>query len=214
MSAISIRRLLTGNVHSTVYPNGPAGTLFPGDAEFNTNERPTYINWKDFAPRFGLVWDPKGDGKMSVRASWGMFYDLPFTIEFYAYATGPPWGGGITITQPPGGFSNPWQGFPGGNPYPLQLSPSYQFPQSGTYLTSPLNIHPTYVEQWNLTLQRQLGTNWLVSASYIGNDAVHLWASQALDPASTFRETASRASTASRPRAPVQRQGTWLRAAF
>jgi len=168
------------NVHSTVYPNGPAGTFFPGDSQFNTNERPAYIDWKDVAPRIGAVWDPKGDGKMSVRASWGMFYDRPFTIQFYDYATGPPAGGGITITQPPGGFSNPWQGF--GNPYPLQLTPSYQFPQNGTYITSPLNVHATYVEQWNLTLQRQFGANWLVSASYIGNDAVHLWSSQALDP--------------------------------
>ena len=172
-----------GNVHSTVYPNGPAGTFFPGDSQFNTNERPAYIDWKNVAPRIGMVWDPKGDGKMTVRASWGMFYDRPFTIQFYDYATGPPAGGGITLTQPPGGFTNPWQGFPGGNPYPLNLTPSYQFPQSGTYITSPLNIHATYVEQWNLTIQRQLAANWLVSASYIGNDAVHLWDSQALDGA-------------------------------
>ena len=171
------------NVHSTVYPNGPAGTFFPGDSQFNTNQRPAYIDWKSVAPRIGMVWDPKGDGKMTIRASWGMFYDRPFTIQFYAYATGPPAGGGITITQPPGGYTNPWLGFPGGNPYPLNLTSNYVFPNSGTYITSPLHIHPTYVDQWNLTLQRQLGTNWLVSASYIGSDAVHLWDSQALDPA-------------------------------
>jgi hypothetical protein len=94
------------NVHSAIYPNAPAGTIFPGDAEFDTNRRPSNIAWKDFAPRFGMVWGPKGDGKMTVRASWGMFYDLPYTIEFYNYATAPPWGGGITLVQPPGGYSN------------------------------------------------------------------------------------------------------------
>jgi len=171
------------NVHSKIYPNAPAGTFFPGDVGFDTNKRPTNIDWKSSAPRFGLVWDPKGDGKMTVRASWGMFYDRPFTISYYAYATGPPWGGGITITQPPGGFSNPWQGYPGGNPFPVTLSPNFVFPTSATYLTAPLNIHPTYVEQWNLTIQRQLGTNWLLSASYLGNGAVHLWSSAQQTPA-------------------------------
>jgi len=170
-------------VHSVVYPNGPVGTLFPGDAGFDTNDRPTHIDWKDFAPRFGLVWDPKGDGKMSVRASWGMFYDLPFTIEYYAYATGPPWGGGVVLTEPTGGFTNPWQGYPGGNPFPLVVGPNITFPTSATYLTQPLNIRPTYVETWNLTIQRQLGKNWLLSASYIGDDAVHLWDSTQVDPA-------------------------------
>jgi len=171
------------NVISTVYPHAPAGTLFPGDVGFDTNKRPAQVAWKDFAPRFGLVWDPKGNGKMTVRASWGIFYDLPYTIQFYNYATAPPWGGGITLVQPPGGYSNPWQGYPGGNPFPATLGPNSLFPTSGTYLTSPLNLHATYVEQWNLTIQRQVGANWLVSASYLGNNALHVWSSQAQDAA-------------------------------
>jgi Carboxypeptidase regulatory-like domain len=31
----------------------------------------------NFQPRIGLAWDPKGDGKTVVRASFGMFYDHP-----------------------------------------------------------------------------------------------------------------------------------------
>ena len=45
------------NVHSAIYHNAPAGTLFPGDAGFDTNDRPTYIDWKSTAPRIGLVCD-------------------------------------------------------------------------------------------------------------------------------------------------------------
>ena len=35
------------------------------------------IDKNNIQPRFGLAWDPKGDGKTVVRASFGMFYDHP-----------------------------------------------------------------------------------------------------------------------------------------
>src|SRR5439155_6741089 len=34
-----------------------------------------YNRYNIFTPRLGLAWDPKGDGKMSVRASAGIFTD-------------------------------------------------------------------------------------------------------------------------------------------
>ncbi len=59
--------LFNQNVHSTIYPNAPAGLEFPGDAGFNTARRPSNTHLNDFAPRLGMVWDPKGDGRMTIH---------------------------------------------------------------------------------------------------------------------------------------------------
>jgi len=112
-----------------------------------------------------------------------MFYDMPVTLFYDGYGGVPPWGPSVTITTPTGGFQNPWLGYPGGNPFPIQLSKNVAFPSSGNYLTVPLNVHNTYLEQWNLSIQRQLGKDWLASASYLGNNTIHMWAAVNLNPA-------------------------------
>jgi hypothetical protein len=168
-------------VHSTVYPNAPAGVEFPGDPGFNTNNRPSNTHLNDFAPRLGIVWDPKGDGRMTIRASWGIFYELPHTLFAYGFSQAPPWGESINRTNVL--FGDPWgpgqnnsAPFPGGDPFPINLNKNFVFPIPGTYTTYPLDVKPTYLEQWNFSLQKQIGANWLLSASYLGNNTIHLWA--------------------------------------
>jgi hypothetical protein len=171
------------NVHSAVFPNAPAGTLYPGDPEFDTGGRPNQTSWLNFAPRFSLAWDPKGDGKTLIRASWGMFYDMPHTLFYYNYATEPLWGSSITLINPQGGFANPWLGYPGGNPFPTTQNRNTPYPTAGYYESVPLHVRNTYVEQWNLTIQKQVTTSWLLKASYLGNNTIHLWTDQELNPA-------------------------------
>lgn len=159
---------------SSVLPNAPAGMIFGGDTGLPKNQY-SQNKLANFDPRIGIVWDPKGDGRMSIRAGYGIFYDFP-SFAFDQFGFSPPWGANLTITNP-ASFANPWGNFPGGSPFPLGPANTYKFPQGNAQLTYgyPLNLQPTYIEQYNLTIQKQVGSNWLVSASYSGNVTRHLW---------------------------------------
>src|SRR5215831_6627497 len=172
-----INRFKAG-VKSTVMPGAPAGLLFPGDPGYPGSSN-TNGNWHLFAPRAGVVWDPKGDGKMSVRASYGLFFDTPQLFFFTRVANNPPWGAQVSLTNPAGGFSDPYAGQPGGNPFP---GGSF-FPLNGVYVTAPLSVKPMYLEQWNFGVQRELGANTVVSAMYLGHNTVHMPTGTELNPA-------------------------------
>jgi hypothetical protein len=178
----SLPAFIAGQKTST-YLNAPPGLLYHGDPGIPA----AYANgsYVDFAPRFGLAWDPTGTGKQSIRASYGIFFDTPLSYTDKDFAAAPPWASTITLTAPAGGFANPFLGYPGGNPFPGAFPPTKDvaFNPLGTYTSLPLNLHHTYMQQWDLSLQRQLGSNWLVSASYVGNKAVHLRAAYEQNPA-------------------------------
>src|SRR6185503_14872383 len=100
------------------------------------------------------------------------------------FSNNPPWGAQITISNPAGGFTDPYLGYPGGNPFPA-LNTNWQtaaFPAFGVYVNSPLDLQPTSLQQWNLSVQREMG-GWLLAASYLGNRSTHLWRVLELNPA-------------------------------
>jgi carboxypeptidase family protein len=175
--------LFDQGIRSQIYGNAPAGLIFPGDPGY-PGQSVNFGRRKQFAPRLGLVWDPQGNGQMTLRASYGIFYDTPHLFFNTRFANNPPWGAQITLSNPAGGLTNPWLTYPGGNPFPTltAVSPNSQFPFFGIYVNAPLQLKPTYLQQWNLSIQRQVG-EWLFSASYLGNKSTHLWTGQELNPA-------------------------------
>jgi len=85
-------------IHSTMFKNAPAGLLYPGDPGIpdNTTFGPNYY-LKRFVPRLGLAWDPKGDGQMTVRGSYGLFWDYPHMYAYGDTRDEPPFGGQVTV---------------------------------------------------------------------------------------------------------------------
>jgi hypothetical protein len=174
--------LFAQGVKSKVYVNGPAGLMFPGDLGFPGMSN-VFAQKADFTPRVGIVFDPKGDGRMTIRASYGTFYDTPQLFFYTRFANNPPWGAQISL--PSTNFTTPWATYPGGDPFPAlnAVAKNMQFPLAGVYVNMPLHVKPPYVQQWNLSIQRQIGANLLLSASYFGNTATHFWTGTEANPA-------------------------------
>jgi hypothetical protein len=182
---------------SKVFQNAPPGMFFTGDP--GMPDAGTNRHLANFAPRLGLIWDPSGNGRMTVRASYGLYYDLPDMQYFDRFGFGPPWASTITIVSPQGGFTNPYLGLPGGNPFPQPIPPKADafFPPGAQFVGLPLNLRPTYMQQWNFTVERQVGTDWLLSASYLGNKSSHRWDDTQADP-SVYLPGATTGNTAAR----------------
>ena len=158
-------------IRSTVYPSAPAGLYFPGDPGFPEHGA-TAAKLHYFAPRAGLAWDVRGDGRTSVRASYGIAFDFSGAQTYGGSSSAPPWGFNTTVNSVD--FANPWASFPGGNPFPYtRLS---KFPNFSDYYYVPnFTASSPRVHTWNLSLQRQIPGSFLVSASYLGNQAFHTW---------------------------------------
>jgi carboxypeptidase family protein len=177
----------TAGNHSTKFQNAPPGVFFPGDTIPQHGAVPaagTQHRLWDFAPRIGIAWDPTGSGRWSVRTSYGVFFADPEVAFFETYSYIAPYGNQISLVSPKGGFSSPYAAIPGGDPFPLPYPPPSNIPfvAAGEFFTLPLQLHPPNTQQWNLSVQRQLGANLLVTASYLGNKSTHRWLGIQLDP--------------------------------
>ena len=168
--------LFLQNWHSSVYPSAPAGLIFTGDSENHYGKALTAAHWATFSPRLGIVWDPNGDGKQTIRASFGLMHDTTELFYPERWTTNAPYVSSLTLTS--GQFSNPFASYVSptgkpGDPFPGAAV----FPAGGAYISVPGNLKVTYMMQWNVSYQRQLAKDWMVTANYLGNASRHIWGS-------------------------------------
>jgi hypothetical protein len=152
---------------SQVSPNAPEGLLFPGDPGIGRGIAKTDKN--NIAPRLGIAWDPMGDGRMSVRAAGGMFYGSITGNEWNTTADNQP----FTVRQSfptVKTLSDPYGNLPGGvGPFPFLYDPaSPRFTLPAQVFGPSLDFVWPYTYQMNLTVEKQLLSDFSVSASYVG----------------------------------------------
>jgi Carboxypeptidase regulatory-like domain/TonB dependent receptor len=184
---------------SQVFPGAPTGWVFPGDPNVPSTLAPTHYN--NFAPRVGLAYSPSagsgplhglfGDsGKTSIRAGYGLFYTAIEDLTDALEVGDPPYG--LFYTNPsPSLFATPFvdraTGFSEGQRFPVVFPPagvsaSNPDPNVNWSQFEPISSSPgywyknrlPYAEHYDLSFERQLGSNSLLNVSYVGTQSHRL----------------------------------------
>jgi Carboxypeptidase regulatory-like domain len=184
---------------STLYPGALPGLLVAGDPGIPKTLSPT--SYKNFAPRIGVAFAPAfnsrflraifgSDGKGSIKAGFGVFYTrFPGLLAGVMYSV-PPFGYNYLSPGPPllaTPFISASTGFNNGQRFP------FSFPPHGVSRSNPdafidwANFAPLaadpffyyrnrvpYINNYMLSIQRQLTSRALLTISYVGNEGHHV----------------------------------------
>lgn len=150
----------------------------------NTGVAPYGRDLRDFAPNFGVAWDPWGDGKTSIRAGYSIHYvndDLIASL-FNASNNNPGFSATPTNTNVVATVS----GVNSLPTVPALATPPFGVPttilnnynnlgpaSSVAFIISP-TLRTPYVQDWNLTFQRELGWKTTLTVGYLGNHGTKL----------------------------------------
>jgi hypothetical protein len=175
-------------------PFSQNGTLAPDFAvrqfgsDIGSKVRSSDMN--NFGPRLGLAWDPFGDGKMAVRATYGIYYDHLHGTSIFPSQLNPPGVLGYVIpffTRTAFGFDRPTRigevrvRMRDGRLFQLDETGNPVLDDRGNPVTLPLPVsiidprfRDSYVQRWNLTIQRELDKDTFVEVSYVGSKGTRL----------------------------------------
>jgi hypothetical protein len=124
-------------------------------------------NYRNFAPRIGIVWDPFGTGKTSFRAGYGIYPDATlFGIYEQNIFVNPPYVANVTYSN--ASFSNVTSGTAGVDP--LGPNATAVLAPRGTQVPAKT----PYTQHWNFNIQRQLPKGAVIEVGYFGSKGTHL----------------------------------------
>jgi Carboxypeptidase regulatory-like domain len=179
--------------------SAPTGLLVPGDKGVPAGMTSTY--YKAFAPRFGLAYSPNFtsgplaklfgiNGKTSIRAGWGLFYNPIEELVLAQFGAEPPFGGSSSFSDV--FFNTPFvnQGeFTDPNPFNGIITPTKGQPTDLSLFRPILlygefepHLRSQYTSQYNLTIQRELSSSLMFQIGYVGSQGHRLLATHDINP--------------------------------
>ena len=129
-----------------------------------------YTNYKAWAPRFGFAWRPFGGNRTVVRGGYGIFYGafVEQTVRTSLGAAFP-----FVISQTVNSVASNPSFLTLANPFPTAPNLSGDLSTlslSGYDARAPL----PYLQSWNLTIERELGSLTALEVAYVGSKGTHL----------------------------------------
>lgn len=194
---------------SGIYPTAPLGYVFPGDPGCN-QAGGIKTRYNHFGPRVGFAWTPRwnnaltgGSDKTSLRGGFGLYYNRGEEELNLQDLGAQPFGlssNGVADLQ--GGespsFPDPFTDIAGThqtlpNPFPHAVpapgsSPSFTLP-FGINVANR-NLTTPYAMNWNLTLQRELPSQTILSIGYVGAHGANLITAYTFNPTTPAGVTA------------------------
>lgn len=188
---------------SQVYVNAPPGALYPGDEGFPTGGYDK--SWWNLGPRVGIARDLSGDGRSSLRAGYGIFYDRPNTIATNSAANQGPFGTLVnfqgdtvnSLADPYAGRSNP---FPAD---PFNVAPDVRFVQPHVAFSYDENLKNGRLQSWHTTYERELLRGTALRVAYAGSRGDRLATGREINPAIYAPGATTGTTNARRPLAPL-----------
>jgi hypothetical protein len=123
-------------------------------------------DWNNVGPRFGFAWRPPVAGEMVVRGGYGIYYTPQISNAIFAMAEGAQATAGASLTgnivgAPNLFFSNPFAG--------AVTNGALNFA-----VANDESMRDSYVQQWNLNVQRKLPGNVVLDVGYVGSKGTKL----------------------------------------
>jgi hypothetical protein len=168
------------------YPNAPVGLVYGGETPDPGCPSAGYnSNLMNFAPRIGFAYRLTKDGKTSLRGGAGFYYTPVFSALVYMYFD-PPFQPSYEFNDV--SLDDPWGSIGIPSPFPAQYGSNVPGPEA-TFVT-PVSLY--YMQKdfripqiatWNLTLERQIASSWVIRAAYVGNKGTYISGSDDYNPA-------------------------------
>jgi hypothetical protein len=129
-----------------------------------------YTDHSDLGPRIGFAWRPYGKDTMVLRGGWGRFIESPLGFSLVSgWAVSSSYVGTYNQAYQADGVT-PVLSFPD----PFDSAAGSSTGTAGFYYAFPIHYHDPTVQQWNLTLEQDLGHSIGMRLSYSGSHGSNL----------------------------------------